>query len=425
MLPAGEMRLADAVSLATVSMIEGHFCVSAHCPTETEERDSYEKLWLVVKALKREGLKGYRLAEGDVLKLGRLKFRVKELNRSSAGVGEKFNLNEMLIEDSEDEESGASEDQGNSYGLPCKVCLREQFDSENPLISPCNCGGTMKYIHLKCLQKSLKSKLTTRASEVAVSFAWKSLACDLCKKPFPYRIAMGQQIIELVDIPKPPGRYIILESLCKEKGAHKGLHVLSLYNSSVARIGRGNDCDLKLPDISVSRTHAVIKLVAGDFYLEDIGSKFGTMIQVKRPVAIESYSPLLLQTGRSLMSFAFKRPWTLFPACFRNAASPFDGLLGARSLFPVNTGIALSISDPQELLASAGLRPIRPQKYKENNNILFGHKKFGVNSSVEDDDEVVELEQVEVAELTVQSRGNETGFLARETMDVDAQQTLG
>ncbi len=35
----------------------------------------------------------------------------------------------------------------------CKVCLAEDSTKENPLIYPCKCSGTMKFIHLNCLKE--------------------------------------------------------------------------------------------------------------------------------------------------------------------------------------------------------------------------------------------------------------------------------
>ena len=33
----------------------------------------------------------------------------------------------------------------------CRICLQEDdFIGENPLISPCNCIGSVKYLHLEC-----------------------------------------------------------------------------------------------------------------------------------------------------------------------------------------------------------------------------------------------------------------------------------
>ena len=33
----------------------------------------------------------------------------------------------------------------------CRICLASECSQEDPLISPCQCSGTMKYIHLGCL----------------------------------------------------------------------------------------------------------------------------------------------------------------------------------------------------------------------------------------------------------------------------------
>ena len=35
----------------------------------------------------------------------------------------------------------------------CRICLCDDNDQNNPLINPCNCSGTMKYIHLLCLKQ--------------------------------------------------------------------------------------------------------------------------------------------------------------------------------------------------------------------------------------------------------------------------------
>ena len=35
----------------------------------------------------------------------------------------------------------------------CRICLSEDNETSNPLINPCTCSGTMKYIHLFCLKQ--------------------------------------------------------------------------------------------------------------------------------------------------------------------------------------------------------------------------------------------------------------------------------
>ena len=50
------------------------------------------------------------------------------------------------------------------------------------------------------------------------------------------------------------------------------------------RLGRGHDCNIRVTDISVSRLHALIKTSSrGDFVVEDNKSKFGTLVQCRKP----------------------------------------------------------------------------------------------------------------------------------------------
>ena len=111
------------------------------------------------------------MTEGDVIKMGRLKFRVKELKCADPSKRIKnFNLQDLI---NFKDESDDSEDEANQiqFNLPCRICLIETYTEENPLICPCNCDGTMKYIHLRCLQRALRSKVTTRSTENALSFS--------------------------------------------------------------------------------------------------------------------------------------------------------------------------------------------------------------------------------------------------------------
>jgi len=67
----------------------------------------------------------------------------------------------------------------------CRICLGEQGDGEDPFFSPCHCSGTMKYIHVLCLQKWLKSKLHVKQTGFSTSVYWKTLECELCKTSYP------------------------------------------------------------------------------------------------------------------------------------------------------------------------------------------------------------------------------------------------
>ena len=135
-------------------------------------RENYEKLWLVVRSLKAKSTNyGYFLGEGDVIRFGRCRFRIKELKNTAAKGGEGFSLTDMLSPREEESDEEEQTESARTFILPCRICLSEVFEPENPLISPCKCGGTMKFIHLKCLQHCLMSKLTTKSSESVLSFS--------------------------------------------------------------------------------------------------------------------------------------------------------------------------------------------------------------------------------------------------------------
>lgn len=51
----------------------------------------------------------------------------------------------------------------------CRICHCEA-DPQHPLISPCSCSGTLKYVHQHCLQQWIKSANTK--------------SCELCKLEF-------------------------------------------------------------------------------------------------------------------------------------------------------------------------------------------------------------------------------------------------
>ena len=63
--------------------------------------------------------------------------------------------------------------------------------------------------------------------------------------------------INLIDIERPEGPYIILENL--SSGSSRAIHVLGMNHRDVVKIGRGHDSDVRIGDISVSRLHALIK----------------------------------------------------------------------------------------------------------------------------------------------------------------------
>lgn len=75
-------------------------------------------------------------------------------------------------------------------------------------------------------------------------------------------------------------------------------------------IGRGTGNDIRMNDISVSRSHAMLKLTPNGLYLEDRDSKFGSLVLVRKVFPIlKERNNLFLQVGRSVIHCHVKANW--------------------------------------------------------------------------------------------------------------------
>ncbi|CAG9318861.1 unnamed protein product [Blepharisma stoltei] len=284
--------------------------------------ESNEKLWFVVKYMKSNGSKGHIMHEGDWLKLGRVRFRVKKI---SINKGSNVDIPGFLGAIPSDMENIEQEDsnQGNNQ---CRICLYDNSTKADPLISPCKCSGTMKYVHINCLKEWLKNKVATRQSERAISYYWKDLACELCKTKLPSCMNFEGQKIELVSMAYPTKSYMIIEDYRPESRQSHGLHIISIEEGQLALIGRGHECDVKLSDISVSRHHARIKLQNNQFIIEDQNSKFGTLLQAKKTIPLSSHHDVTIQANRTVLHMSLKEPWNcgMFCMCLNKQVMPVE-----------------------------------------------------------------------------------------------------
>lgn len=108
----------------------------------------------------------------------------------------------------------------------------------------------------------------------------------------------------LIDLSRPIDKnYMILESLnqVKDGNNYKSIHVIILEPNNKIVMGRGHEADVRINDISVSRSHGTITL--GDnnkILLRDLGSKFGTLALIQENFKCTN-KKVCLQIGRSYM----------------------------------------------------------------------------------------------------------------------------
>jgi pSer/pThr/pTyr-binding forkhead associated (FHA) protein len=116
---------------------------------------------------------------------------------------------------------------------------------------------------------------------------------------------MRSALYTIMEFETPDNNYMVLESI--KSAPAKVVHVFDLSFDNF-KVGRSVETDMKIADISVSRTHSFLTLRDGRLYVEDNGSKFGTLVKIQRPQALLravdfDTRSIICQIGRTLVYF--------------------------------------------------------------------------------------------------------------------------
>jgi hypothetical protein len=302
-------------------------------PTEKNINDLSNKIWYVLKNDPQNSNNqnnqtvvnindDYYLCKNDVIKLGRVKYSLNEIYIPSKQDNiekeipgfepSKYDIDELNKNTEPVFDFIFQAKEASEYNdLPedekmCKICYSDENDKDNPLVHLCNCNGGLRFSHYLCIKKWMETKLSIKENEkkTVKSYNIKSFNCEICKTPYPFKFKLKDidKPFELIELQKPTeSDYVILESLnqMKENCNIKSIHVIKLTGDDLA-IGRGHESDVRINDISVSRSHAKLKYNAqdGTLLLRDLKSKFGTLILIKRPLKIKE-KKIQLQIGRT------------------------------------------------------------------------------------------------------------------------------
>ena len=250
----------------------------------------------------------------------------------------------------------------------CRICYQEEDDPLiNPLIKPCKCSGSMKYIHLKCLLFWLKSKTVHSNNSIDNNNFFKSyfiedsVQCELCKEIFPDFIKHNHIKYCLIDfdysqenqikknniisaqnfintsheiennksnIPKENdtsnediSNFIILDTIYPLNDGNKHRCIVKFNKDNQILIGRGLENQLVLNEITVSRTHCLLtaqrnKFGKKELKLEDFESKFGTLILLQsNKYEIIKGKPLHVQIGNVHLVLTIPIKKSFFSCC--------------------------------------------------------------------------------------------------------------
>ena len=295
----------------------------------------------------------YKLNPGEIVKIGRITMRIRDIKFKKKN-NQSLN-NSINIKDKKLEEKNNNKDKENKkmtrletteaklfkenekknlkkktqkdifsklekMKRVCRICYLEEDEDneENPLVQPCICSGSMKFIHLTCLRKwvSTRSCVKIDSSADCSIFLIKPVECELCKTKFPDFIKYENHLLPVIDFSQEFDNYLTLESLTLDRQNNKFIYAISLDKERKIKIGRGHEAKVLLSDISVSRIHCIMTVEKNQVFIEDNDSKFGTLILVQTPsIKISENLPLFIQVGRTFFECKLVKPFKLFNCC--------------------------------------------------------------------------------------------------------------
>ena len=280
--------------------------------------------------------------EGDIIKLGKIRIKFdkisfKSKNKSLFEIIQQESPKDLITEPNFDSNNATTNrimitSLGNSTSLInneikskiiCRLCYLDESTITDPLISPCNCSGTMKYIHLSCLKKSIKSKYNKKSTDSLEMFLFQNYACEICLTPYPKFLVYKTNVYYLIDIDLNKFENYVLCDLSKytdnnstksKQITHFGYIMFKIEDNKELTLGRKKNNAIKLKDISVSRNHCVIIKKDDNLLIKDLGSKFGTMKYIKDSLDLKLKEQITLLCGRHQIELILDKSWSLFGA---------------------------------------------------------------------------------------------------------------
>ena len=234
------------------------------------------------------------------------------------------NISKLEQEQEPKPEQSYIDKENQKKGKICRICLSGEEDSEkNPLICPCICKGSMKYIHYYCLKNWLNLKIEselgfgsdTETQQPTITYSTNDISCELCKTQLPDYIKHKENIYNVSFYKPKYNKFIVLESIRDDDRRVKFIHIIPLNKKQIVKIGRLNNCDLSLPDFSISKLHCCIYIEKEQLFLEN-NSKYGTKVLVQTPKLIMSPEyPLSIEVQETYLKISIQKPFSLFGCC--------------------------------------------------------------------------------------------------------------
>ena len=280
--------------------------------TGNETPNISSKMWRYLKPPD-----SYAINTGDVVRLGKLTFKVKAINLLKNNESKNQNKYTYMVENGND--NGKIINYNKDDSLECRICMDKQ-QPDNPFLSICKCSKSMP-THLNCVKEWLKAKCEISSSTNTVYYDLKNIKCEVCNVKYPLSVRLNNVTHNLFRTEVEGNQsHAVFELYEKNSRDVQGITVLLLKENDMKfTIGRSNDCDIILNDVSVSRTHAEIFFSSNKLMVKDLHSKFGTHLFVEQLILSSFTKEIHLQIEKFYLQFHVMKN----KKCFCNTKSPY------------------------------------------------------------------------------------------------------
>ena len=294
----------------------------------------------------------------------------------------------------------------------CRICYGDDTSSDNPLINPCICKGSMKYIHYKCLKNWLNSKIESEMEQNSdnetIIYNTKDLSCELCKAKFPDYVKIKNKLYNISFYKPKFQEFIVFESMKADKNKNKYIYIISLDNRRCINIGRSSECELSIPELSISRFHAIIHKNKGELFIEDNKSKFGTLILVQNDnIKMNDFLALKLQIKNTYIKIKMKLPF-VYSCCIANTNDIFKNDYQSQNHKNLDIFSYFKIKDNNENNLNSENDEEKDNEIKNktqseiNKNKLDGtqnNNNNDLNGNKEKNNDLIEIEKISVEKI--------------------------
>ena len=282
------------------------------------------------------GKYSYKLNIGNEIIIGKLNLRVRKIYTSDNNKNSEIKtisnillhekekkgakLNRSVFNTSEREPfNDESCENDIESGNKCRICLEGEANRNNAsylnlnqternekvFISPCNCKGDHKYIHLSCMKKWLKSRYGSQSlnnpNSMIYSFPNK---CEICQEVLPDVVETKDNFYDLSDFVEINfDNYIVFEILSDDiENNEKTFLILKLIKNNYCFIGKGDRNHYIFSDQDMSEHHCRLFLDNnGNVFLSDFNSETGTFVKAEGAIQLIEKNLIFLQNKNTFI----------------------------------------------------------------------------------------------------------------------------